>query len=68
MFKIRDCLLDPLVNVIPSEIDNLIYIEMRQFIENNILLSLKYLDCGNVFSIILLIFGSRNAPKSHQKK
>ena len=47
MFNVRDCLLNPLVNIIPSEIDNLIYDEMRQFIENNILLSLQYLNIDN---------------------
>jgi len=47
MFKIRDCLLDPLINVSPSEIDNLIYIKMREFINDNILESFNLLNIEN---------------------
>jgi 2-polyprenyl-3-methyl-5-hydroxy-6-metoxy-1,4-benzoquinol methylase len=47
MFKIRDCLTNPLINVTPSEIDNLIYIEMRNFINNNILETFKLLNINN---------------------
>ena len=36
MFNIRDCIKDPLYNVIPSEIDIIYYNEMRKFINNNV--------------------------------
>jgi len=36
MFLIRNCIDDPLINVIPSNIDNCYYIEIRNFLNNNI--------------------------------
>ena len=47
MFIIRNCITSPLLNVTPSDIDNIIYNEMREFIESNVKNTIDSLELEN---------------------